>query len=91
MKKFKTLQEMFQDGNRWVKGKIRKVDYHNISIAWCLEGAVQEVYTDNKIIQIKDKIKEYLVTKGFVGIVSFNDDDRTTIEDIRTCAKALNI
>ncbi len=93
MKKYKTLQKLFADPKRWIKGDYaksksgRSVDPTSKSaVKFCLLGGLQAVHDGSSYHAAHHKIMS--VSDDFVN---FNDAPETTIKDIQILVKKAKV
>lgn len=99
--KFNTLQELFSDKKRWIKGDFARdkngkglPSKDKNAVCWCLLGAVNKVYREfphkhNILSKLNNSINK--LYPNFYSIEKFNDNFGTTIEDIRKVVKDANV
>jgi hypothetical protein len=99
----KTVYELLEDPERWIK-KRRSLDKNNFFVPvesteackFCLAGAVYKIYDRKLRIVIKDRLnaaiekynKEFL-SKG--SVIGFNDDPKTTHQDVLEVVKMAGV
>lgn len=84
------IKELLNDESKWVQGwysvdKDGAVVPPNVPEAccWCLEGATMRCYGTDEPDITHNKIRPHLPKEYEGNVVRFNDDAKTTFEDIR--------
>jgi hypothetical protein len=76
--------KLIEDEEHWCKGTFSYPDRDGKPMAWCLEGAVRHVVglTPEGISQVL-RLEGLMASRvDAAALHSFNDDDRTTHEDV---------
>lgn len=86
------IKELLTDESRWCKGHVARNKYgekedieSEQAVCWCLSGAIGKCYPYKDRNAISLKIRDAIVKHlGYVlGTIAFNDDKKTTFEDVR--------
>jgi len=98
------IKELFSDESKWIQGysaldvKGRPVSRLDRSACkYCLSAAAWICYTNHcELLNVYQKIENYLKNIGYTGlthnsIVVFNDNSKTTFNDIQLLVNTLDI
>lgn len=90
---YSTLQELYSDKTRWIKGCLAMTENSRVVNAndpeatrWCLLGGIQKVYGEEE-----GKIFPRFWNLGISDIMSWNDHSSRTVEDVQKIVKKLNV
>jgi hypothetical protein len=103
----KTLQELFDCPDRWVKGALSTrrggwgfIDYlhKGPGNCFCLLGAIQQVYPLDEtqirnrcLAAIKEQFPNRYQSEYYSGIVDFNNHPETTFSELRAVIEKANV
>ena len=101
MVEFKSVQQLFKNKKRWIKGADALNKYNedvtvesNNACKWCLSGGLRKVYvTDKKVNDARDKIYKVINKnrKNKIVITLWNDTKGRTIEQVRRAIKRAGV
>lgn len=104
MKKYKTLQELFRSAKRWTKGaSARAKDWKAclpvgpIATCFCITGGLKRIYSpcsdeySQAYRKLTDTLNALYPDHKYEGLAGYNDDPRTTIDDIRRLVKKAGV
>ena len=93
--------ELLSTPDRWCKGNWAKDARGQVTkasgpdaVCWCLTGALWRIYMDrpHAYAAVKDRVVSVLERRtGRGGLVAFNDDFRTSYEDVIAVLKEANV
>lgn len=100
-KKFKTIQALFRNEKRWIKGANARTYDKKLcaptspdAFFFCLNGAFKLVYpepTRHKPRKRLSVVLETLFPQYKNNVINFNDSSRTTIADIHKAVRKARI
>lgn len=89
------LKDLFTDTSKWTQHYSSR-DRHTApcpidckdAVCWCLAAAIDKCYMPLERADIRNKITKYI---GFPSIMLYNDNDKTTFNDIKQLVETLDI
>lgn len=64
--------------------------YSEKAVSYCIIGGIKKCYPDNKMA-IERSMKDELEKVGYIYLTDWNDNPKTTFEDLRRIITKLNI
>lgn len=83
---FEKVEALLAKPEAWAKGQYARdrngyecSATNDKAVCWCIEGAAMRVHSHASVIPLMDGVGE---SRGYDGVVDFNDDPKTTHADI---------